>query len=79
MCADLCIKGFTVNDLKIKIKTIRSTYCIELDKIEKSVGTEFPYKPRVIWFDVLNSFIRDVTMKKKRVSLPKLLMTCLLA
>lgn len=68
MCTDLNIKDFTVHDLKIKIKTIRSTYCIELDKIEKTIGTDFVYKPRVIWFDALNSFIRDVTMKKKRVS-----------
>lgn len=71
MCSDLNIKGFTVEDLKIKIKTIRSTYCIELAKIEKTLDSDNVYRPRVIWFDAINSFIRDVTMKKRRVSLPR--------
>ncbi|CAH2084108.1 unnamed protein product [Euphydryas editha] len=36
LCIGMEIEGFTVEDVKNKIKSIRSTYYLELDKIKKS-------------------------------------------
>lgn len=52
------IPGFTVNDVKNKIKNIRSTYCQELKKIQqhKTFGLE-PYVPTNVWFAEFDEFM----------------------
>lgn len=60
------IEGFNVDDIKTKIKIIRSAYYLELNKIEKSTrsGAGNVYVPRVKWFNELNSFIKTVASRR---------------
>ncbi|GBP57033.1 hypothetical protein EVAR_45788_1 [Eumeta japonica] len=53
----------SVPDIKNKIKGIRTTYSTEINKILKSSrsGSEEIYKPRVFWFSLAHSFLKDVT------------------
>lgn len=50
---ELNISNFSMNDVPKKIKSLRSTYYLELAKVEKSKasggGTNFVYKPLVSW------------------------------
>lgn len=62
------IENMTVDDVKSKIKSIRSTYCLELDKIEKSTvfgGCGNVYEPKMKWFAEFDSFIKNVMVKRK--------------
>ncbi|KOB76627.1 ADP-ribosylation factor-like protein [Operophtera brumata] len=66
LCIGMEIEGFTLEDVKNKIKSIRSTYYLELDKIKKSSTSGASgnvYQPKVKWFAEFNSFIRNVMVK----------------
>lgn len=68
LCIGMEIKGFTLEDVKNKIKSIRSTYYLELDKIKKSSTSGASgnvYQPKVKWFAEFNSFIKNVMVKRK--------------
>lgn len=58
-------RNLTPNDLKIKIKNIRTTYNRELSKLLKSkksgAGTNDIYKPALRWFEQADQFLRPVT------------------
>ncbi|XP_047991563.1 uncharacterized protein LOC125230463 [Leguminivora glycinivorella] len=61
-------KGLTINDIKAKIKSLRNTYYLELDKIEKSTRSGAGgnvYKPKAIWFEEYDSFVKPVTVRRK--------------
>lgn len=57
--------NLTQNDLKIKIKNVRTTYSRELSKLLKSkksgAGTNDIYKPALRWFDQADQFLRPVS------------------
>ncbi|KAJ0172676.1 hypothetical protein K1T71_011815 [Dendrolimus kikuchii] len=58
------IEGFTVEDVKNKIKSICSTYNLEQDKIKKSSTSGASgnvYQPKLKWFAEFNSFIKNDT------------------
>ncbi|XP_038206196.1 uncharacterized protein LOC119828170 [Zerene cesonia] len=61
------LPGFNIKDVQAKIKCLRSTYYLELDKIEKSKkhDGENIYLPKMEWFNEMHSFIYDVTLKRK--------------
>ncbi|KAJ8713541.1 hypothetical protein PYW07_013911 [Mythimna separata] len=68
LCIGMEIEGFTPEDVKNKIKSIRLTYYLELDKIKKSSTSGASgnvYQPKVKWFAELNSFIKNVMVKRK--------------
>lgn len=68
ICEDMQIEGFTVEDVKNKIKSMRSTYYLELDKIKKSSTSGASgdvYQPKIKWFAEFNSFIRNAMVKRK--------------
>lgn len=54
------------DQLKIKIKSLKDSYRVELNKVKKSVksgaGVEDIYKPKLGWFSVADSFWRTVMM-----------------
>lgn len=62
------IATLTTNDIKTKIKNIRTTYKVELNKIIKSnksgTGTDDLYKPKLFWFAQADAFLRDVSVPK---------------
>lgn len=62
------LPGLTMDDVKKKIKYLRSTYMVEVNKIEKSMlsndGTEI-YVPCLTWFNVMNSFIQSINIEKE--------------
>ncbi|VEN58339.1 unnamed protein product [Callosobruchus maculatus] len=60
------IPNFTYLDCKIKIKNVRSHYCQELKKIRNSVFKDSSnlYKPSLLWFDALDSYLRDYVAHK---------------
>jgi hypothetical protein len=58
----------TVNDIRAKIKTIRTRYCSELAKVRKSeksgAGSNDLYVSRLFCFKQSDSFLRDVCTPK---------------
>lgn len=54
----------TVEELKSKIKNIRTTYNREASKVSKSkksgAGTDDLYTPQLIWFSVADRFLKPV-------------------
>ncbi|CAG4950754.1 unnamed protein product [Colias eurytheme] len=65
---EMQLTGFNIKDVQTKIKCLRSTYYLELDKIEKSErlnDEENVYVPKIEWFNEMHSFIYDVTLKRK--------------
>lgn len=52
-----------------KIKSLRSTYYLELAKIEKSkascLGANLLYKPLLPWFNDMNHIMKTATVKEK--------------
>ena len=64
---EMGINGIKIEDIKSKIKSIRNTYLLEVDKIEKSTRSGAGgnvYVPRVPWFEELNSFIKNVAVRR---------------
>jgi len=72
MCAALCLPGLSVYDIKIKIKTIRTNYKSELNKVLKSeksgAGLNDVYVPRLFWFKKADEFLRGVSVSKNSIS-----------
>lgn len=72
MCSALCLPGLSVNDIKTKIKTIRTNYKSELNKILKSeksgAGLNDVYVPRLFWFKKADEFLRGVSVAKNSIS-----------
>lgn len=58
-----------VEELKTKIKNIRTTYNREATKVEKSkksgAGADDLYKPQLIWFSVADRFLKPVIEGRK--------------
>ncbi|XP_045496131.1 uncharacterized protein LOC123694679 isoform X2 [Colias croceus] len=70
---EMQLTGFNIKDVQAKIKCLRSTYYLELDKIEKSErlnDEEHVYVPKIEWFNEMHSFIYDVTLKRKDFEKP---------
>lgn len=64
------IDGLTINEVKSKMKSIRNTYYLELDKIEKSTRSGARgsvYKPKAKWFDEYDSFVKPITIRRKTI------------
>jgi hypothetical protein len=70
IAAAMDLEGFGVSDVKYKIKNIRSSYCQELKKIQCSEANcsspEDVYKPTVVWFNTLHSFLRSFVFQRER-------------
>lgn len=68
ICDKMGIESLDIEDVKTKIKTLRSTYYLECDKISKSsrpgLGNNV-YVPKIKWFPELHSFIKDVAVKRR--------------
>lgn len=58
-----------INILKAKIKTIKTVYRQEVNKILKSKksgsGTDDLYKPKLMWFTRADSFLRSMVMSRE--------------
>ncbi|XP_071054830.1 uncharacterized protein [Onthophagus taurus] len=65
---ELNIPGFGSKDVISKFKNLRSSYCQELKKIADSerseAGTDDIYRPKIIWFELMNSFIRPFVQQR---------------
>lgn len=66
----LNIENFDIHALKLKIHSIRNTYVNEITKVLRSkrsgaASTEV-YKPKLSWFRLADSFLRNII--KKRVN-----------
>lgn len=61
-------KLLTVADVKDKIKSIRTLYRRELNKIVKSqkseCDVEYIYEPKLFWFKRVDTFLRTVTLSR---------------
>ena len=66
--SELNLPQLSVNDIRAKIKTIRTRYCSELAKIRKSeksgARSNDLYVPRLFWFKRADSFLWDVCTPK---------------
>ncbi|CAK1592550.1 unnamed protein product [Parnassius mnemosyne] len=68
MAQQMQIGGLTSTEVKNKIKAIRATYYLELDKIQKSTRSGAGgnvYVPKVKWFQELDGFIKNAIVKRK--------------
>ncbi|XP_022911357.1 uncharacterized protein [Onthophagus taurus] len=56
----LNITGFGPAEVVHKFKNVRSSYCQELKRIHMSIqkNDEEIYKPKVVWFNVIDSFLK---------------------
>ncbi|VVC91318.1 unnamed protein product [Leptidea sinapis] len=64
------IEALTIDEVKSKIKSIRTAYYLELDKIEKSTRSGAAgsvYKPKAKWFDEYDSFVKPVSIRRKTI------------
>jgi len=70
--SELNIPNFTMKDVPKKIKSLRSTYYLELAKVEKSKascgGTSYVYKPLIPWFTDMSYIIKTATVKGKETN-----------
>ncbi|CAL1291377.1 unnamed protein product [Larinioides sclopetarius] len=68
---NMAIADFTTRDVKLKIKSLRSTYQSEVAKIQRSLrsGTaqEDVYVPTIRWFDLMDSFMKQEESTENRV------------
>ncbi|KAF7381821.1 hypothetical protein HZH68_015694 [Vespula germanica] len=68
----LNIDGFGPKEVILKFKNLRSSYCQELKKIADSQrsgkSTDEIYKPKVVWFTKMNSFIRPFVQQRETQS-----------
>jgi hypothetical protein len=64
------LEGFGVSDVKYKINIIRSSYCLELKKIQFSEAScsspEDVYRPTVVWFNTLHSVLKGFVFQRER-------------
>lgn len=62
----------TIDDLKAKIKTIRTRYASELSKVQNSsrsgAGTDDIYIPKLFWYKQADTFLRSVYVPRKSTS-----------
>lgn len=74
ICAEMGIPELTVHDVKAKIKSIRTSYKFELNKIMHSVqsgaGIEDLYVTKLFWFPQADNFLRDVSIVKENSASP---------
>lgn len=72
ICSALNLPGLSVNDIKTKIKTIRTNYKCELNKVLKSqksgAGLTDVYVPWLLWFKKADEFLRGVSVAKNSIS-----------
>jgi hypothetical protein len=61
---EMCVEGLTADCDRKKIKLNKTVYSQELNKIIKSkksgTGTNDLYKPKLVWFEKADSFLRSV-------------------
>ncbi|XP_072941202.1 uncharacterized protein [Epargyreus clarus] len=65
---ELSIEGIGPSEVKNKIKSLRATYNLELEKIKKSSRSGAGgnvYIPKVRWFEEMDAFIRNVSIQRK--------------
>lgn len=64
----LNIKNFDIHALKLKIHSIRNIYVIEITKVlrNKRTGAAYNevYKPKLCWFKLADSFLRNIIKKR---------------
>ena len=68
ICAKMDIDNFEIQDVKQKIKSLRSTYQLEQIKVQKSeqsgASIEDVYKPALKWFQLMNDVMKQGVMKR---------------
>lgn len=69
---ELNLDGVTIDDLKAKIKTIRTRYASELSKVQNSLksgaGTDDIYIPKLFWYKQADTFLRSVCVPRRSTS-----------
>jgi dihydroorotate dehydrogenase len=69
MVREMNIPNFGVKDVSKKIKSLRSTYHLEVTKITKSkasgAGPDEAYTPRIKWFNAMDYIIKNSTIEEK--------------
>ncbi|CAL1294481.1 unnamed protein product [Larinioides sclopetarius] len=65
---DMAIPGFGDREVRRKLKSLKSTYHLEVGKIQKSIksgmSTENLYVPNMKWFSVMDEYLKNVSEKR---------------
>ncbi|XP_064107225.1 uncharacterized protein LOC135216112 isoform X3 [Macrobrachium nipponense] len=68
ICKKMEIENYTINDVKQKIKSLRTTFKQEQRKVEQSercgAGTQNVYKPAIKWFPLMKDIMKQGTLKQ---------------
>lgn len=68
----LNVSGFGPKEVMTKFKNLRNSFCQELKKIADSersgADATDVYKPKVFWFELMNSFIRPFIQQRSTKS-----------
>jgi len=74
ICNEMGINGFGIREVAQKIKNIRSAYYQEIKKINNSkksgASTDDIYQPKVPWFTIVHSFLKQNSAMNATVSSP---------
>lgn len=72
LLSELNIADVVETDIKLKIKSIRTRYMAELNKVLKSeksgTGRDDIYVPKLFWFSQADSFLRPVSISRNSSS-----------
>ncbi|GBN05247.1 hypothetical protein AVEN_116379-1 [Araneus ventricosus] len=71
IAADMALPEFKCKEVRLKLKSLRSTYHLEVGKIQKSVrsgmATENLYVPSMKWFNTMDGYMKNVTYKRDTI------------
>lgn len=66
--AQMRMPGLTLTAAKDRIKSMRTMYRRELNKVIKSATTEtnsrYVYKPKLFWFEQIDTFLRPIAISR---------------
>lgn len=72
LLSELNIPDLSETDIKLKIKSIRTRYMAELNKVLKSeksgIGRDDIYVPKLFWFSQADSILRPVSVSRNSSS-----------
>lgn len=62
----LNVPSLTIHDIKLKVKSIRTTYTKELRLLTKHKEEGKPYTPKLFWFNRANAFLKNVSLSRDK-------------
>ncbi|CAH2247896.1 jg12251 [Pararge aegeria aegeria] len=62
------IKTLTIPDVRLKIRTLRTTYIQQLNKIQEKSSPESAYEPSLVWFNEMDRCLKHIIPNNRHSS-----------